>query len=58
MKKSIAICLLAFSIFYACKEEKKEHNTLETADVISIKTASVESLALTSTISASGLVTT
>ena len=58
MKKSIAICLLVFPIFYACKEEKKEHNTLETTDVISIKTATVESLALTSDISASGLVTT
>jgi RND family efflux transporter MFP subunit len=57
-KKSIAICLFAFPIFYACKEEKKEHSTLETADVISIKTATVESLALTSDISASGLVTT
>ncbi|RVT75268.1 efflux RND transporter periplasmic adaptor subunit [Flavobacterium sufflavum] len=57
-KKSIVICLLAFPIFYACKEEKKEHKTFETADVISIKTATVESLALISDISASGLVTT
>lgn len=57
-KKSIAICLLAFPIFYACKEEKKEHNTLETADVISIKTATAESLSLTGNISATGLVTT
>nr|WP_314896366.1 efflux RND transporter periplasmic adaptor subunit [uncultured Flavobacterium sp.] len=57
-KKSIAICLFAFPIFYACKEEKKEHSPFETADVVSIKTATVESLALTSNISASGLVTT
>jgi RND family efflux transporter MFP subunit len=57
-KKSIAICLLAFPLFYACKEEKKEHTPFETADVISIKTATVQSLALTSNISASGLVTT
>jgi RND family efflux transporter MFP subunit len=57
-KKSIAICLFAFPIFYACKEEKKEHNTFNTAEVVSIKTATVESLALTSNISASGLVTT
>ena len=58
MKKSIAICLLAFPLFYACKEEKKEQNPFENADVISIKTATVQSLALTSNINASGLVTT
>ncbi|SNR41081.1 efflux RND transporter periplasmic adaptor subunit [Flavobacterium sp. ov086] len=57
-KKSIVICLLVLPVFYACKEEKKEHNTFETAEVVSIKTATVNSLALTSTISASGLVTT
>nr|WP_315200064.1 efflux RND transporter periplasmic adaptor subunit [uncultured Flavobacterium sp.] len=57
-KKLIAICLLAFPVFHACKEEKKEHSTFETSDVISIKTATVQTLALTSNISASGLVTT
>jgi len=57
-KKSIAICLFAFPIFYACKEEKKEHSEFETSEIVSIKTASVQSLALTSNISASGLVTT
>lgn len=57
-KKSIAICLFAFPIFYACKEEKKEHSAFETSEIVSIKTATVQSLALTSDISASGLVTT
>lgn len=57
-KKSIAICLFVFPVFYACKEEKKEHSPFETADIVSIKTAPAGSLALTSTISASGLVTT
>jgi RND family efflux transporter MFP subunit len=57
-KKIIAICILAFPLFYACKEEKKATNTFETADIVSIKTAAVESLAFTSNISASGLVTT
>lgn len=58
MKKSIIISLLALPLFYACNEEKKEQNPFETADVISVKTATAESLALTSNISASGLVTT
>jgi RND family efflux transporter MFP subunit len=57
MKKSIVI-LLALPLFYACKEEKQKQNPFEIADVISIKTAAVESLALKSNISASGLVTT
>ena len=57
-KKSIVICLFAFPVFYACKEEKKEHNQFETADIVSIKTAPTGSLAVTSNISASGLVTT
>ncbi|MEP7093427.1 MAG: efflux RND transporter periplasmic adaptor subunit [Flavobacterium sp.] len=55
---TILISLLALPFFYACKEEKKEHTPFETADVIAIKTATVQSLALASNISASGLVTT
>ena len=55
---SIIISLLTLPLFFACKEEKKENNPFETADVISIKTATVESLLLTGNISASGLVTT
>lgn len=58
MKKSLILCLLVFPLFYACKEEKKEHTPFETADIIPIKTATVQSLALTNNISASGLVTT
>nr|WP_315247154.1 efflux RND transporter periplasmic adaptor subunit [uncultured Flavobacterium sp.] len=57
-KKTIVLCLLAFPLLYACKEEKKEHTSFETADIIPIKTATVQSLALTNNISASGLVTT
>lgn len=57
-KKTIVICFLVFPIFYACKEEKKEHSSFETSDIISIKTATVQTLALASNISASGLVTT
>lgn len=56
-RKSLIILLLV-SLFYACKEEKKENSSFESADVIAIKTASVQSLALNNTISASGLVTT
>lgn len=55
--RTILICLLALPIFYACKEEKKE-NPFETADIIPIKTATVQSLAMAGNISASGLVTT
>lgn len=55
---SIIISLLTLPLFFACKKEKKENNSFETADVISIKTATVESLSLTGNISASGLVTT
>jgi len=55
---SVIISLLTLPLFFSCKEEKKENNPFETADVISIKTASVESLALAGNISASGLVTT
>lgn len=58
MKKSIIIFLFVLPLFYACKEEKKENNPFETADIIPIKTAEVQSLALTNNISASGLVTT
>ncbi|KIA85918.1 RND transporter [Flavobacterium sp. AED] len=57
-KKTIVLCLLALPLFYACKEEKKEHTPFETADIIPIKTATVQSLALANNISASGLVTT
>ncbi len=57
-KTTILVSLLTLPLFFSCKEEKKENNPFETADIISIKTATVESLALTSTISASGLVTT
>ncbi|TDO82778.1 RND family efflux transporter MFP subunit [Flavobacterium chryseum] len=56
-RKSLVL-LLVLSLFYACKEEKKENLPFESADVIPIKTASVQSLALKNTISASGLVTT
>lgn len=55
---TIIVSLLTLPFFFSCKEEKKENNPFETADIISIKTATVESLALTSNISASGLVTT
>jgi RND family efflux transporter MFP subunit len=58
MRKLTIIALLALPLFYACKEEKKEQKPFETADVIPIKTASVQSLALNNTISVSGLVTT
>ncbi|CAD0002133.1 efflux RND transporter periplasmic adaptor subunit [Flavobacterium chungangense] len=57
-KKTIVLCLIAFPLLYACKEDKKEHTSFETADIIPIKTATVQSLALTNNISASGLVTT
>ena len=56
--KSIIISLFVLPLFFACKEEKKAHTPFEAADVISIKTATAESLALTNNISASGLVTT
>ncbi|WP_296150644.1 efflux RND transporter periplasmic adaptor subunit [uncultured Flavobacterium sp.] len=55
---SIIISLLTLPLFFSCKEEKKENDPFETADVISIKTASVESLSLAGNISASGLVAT
>ena len=56
--KSIIISLFVLPLFFACKEEKKAHTPFEAADVISIKTATAQSLALTNNISASGLVTT
>ncbi|SFC74289.1 efflux RND transporter periplasmic adaptor subunit [Flavobacterium phragmitis] len=56
-KKGLGI-LLALTLFYACKEEKKENSPFESEDVIPIKTAPVESFALKNTISASGLVIT
>jgi len=55
---SVIISLLTLPLFFSCKEEKKQNNPFETADVISIKTATVESLSLAGNISASGLVTT
>lgn len=58
MKKSIALLLLALPFFYACTEEKKEHGSFEASEVIPIKTATVQSLALKGNINASGLVTT
>lgn len=57
-KKSIIISLLTLPLFYACNEEKKENNPFESADIISVKTATVESLAFANNINASGLVTT
>lgn len=57
-KKSIVISLFALPLFFACKEEIKEHTPFEAADVIPIKTATAGSLTLTYDISASGLVTT
>ena len=58
MKKIIIISLLALPLFYACNDEKKENNPFESTDIISVKTATVESLAFANNISASGLVTT
>ncbi|WP_375586847.1 efflux RND transporter periplasmic adaptor subunit [Flagellimonas aurea] len=55
---TILISLLTLPLFFSCKEEKKENNPLETADIIPIKTAMAQSLAFTDNISASGLVTT
>jgi RND family efflux transporter MFP subunit len=55
---TILICLLALPLFYACKDDKKEPKPFETADVIAIKTATVQSLAFANNITASGLVTT
>lgn len=57
-KTTIIVSLLTLPFFFSCKEEKKENNPFETTDIISIKTATVQSLALTSNINASGLVTT
>ena len=57
-KKTILISLFVLPLFYACKEEKKEHTPFETADIIPVKIATVQSLALTNNISASGLITT
>ena len=57
-KKALAICLFVFPVFYACHEEKKETNQFENSETVAIKTATVESLSLTSNINASGLVTT
>lgn len=57
-KKVIILGLLILPFFYACKEEKKAQTPFETADIIPIKTAVVQSLGLINNISASGLVTT
>ncbi|MDR7209129.1 efflux RND transporter periplasmic adaptor subunit [Flavobacterium piscis] len=56
--KTIIVSLLTIPLFFSCKEEKKENNPFESADIISVKIATVESLAFTNNISASGLVTT
>lgn len=56
-KKGLVI-FFVLPLFIACKEEKKENSPFESADVIPVKTAPVESFALNNTISASGLVTT
>ncbi|MGC5743970.1 efflux RND transporter periplasmic adaptor subunit [Chryseobacterium sp. NFX27] len=58
MNKKITIFLLSVLLTTSCKEKKKESKHFETADVIAVKTAAVESLALGSNINASGLVTT
>ncbi|TRW27223.1 efflux RND transporter periplasmic adaptor subunit [Flavobacterium zepuense] len=58
MNKSIALLLLALPFFYACNDEKKEASPFEASEVIAIKTATVQSLSLTGSINASGLVTT
>lgn len=55
---TIIICLLSLPLFFSCKEEKKQSNLFETADIIPIRIASVQTLALKNSISASGLVTT
>lgn len=58
MNKSITISLLSILLTASCKEEKKEAKPFESADVIAVKTAPVGSLATSSNINASGLVTT
>lgn len=55
---TVITALLILPFFYGCKKEDKQKKPFETADVIPIKTALVESLALNSDINASGLVTT
>lgn len=57
-KSTIIIAILALPFFYACKKEKKEHLAFETADIIPVKTVSVQSLTLKNNINVSGLVTT
>jgi len=57
-KNAFLLLLFAFSIFYSCKEEVKEKNPFETANIIPIKTAAVSSLQLANTISTTGLVAT
>jgi RND family efflux transporter MFP subunit len=54
----IIVSLLALPLFFSCKEDKKENHPFESADIISVKIATVNSLAFTNNISASGLVTT
>jgi RND family efflux transporter MFP subunit len=58
MNKTITIPLFSLFLIISCKDEKKEVKPFDTADVIAVKTAAVNSLALGSDISASGLVTT
>jgi RND family efflux transporter MFP subunit len=57
-KKTIILLLIAFPVFYACKEGGKENNPFEAANIIPIKTATVSSLQLTNNINTTGLVTT
>lgn len=55
--KAVLSFLLLTPLFYACKEEKQQH-PFETADVVSVKTATAKSLQQESDINSSGLVTT
>ena len=57
-KNTFILFLMVFSVFYSCKKEVKEQALFETADIIPIKTGTVQSMTLTNNISASGLVTT
>ncbi len=58
MKKIMVPLLLASALVYGCGEEKKQKAVFEDADIIAVKTARINSLKLTGTISATGLVST
>lgn len=58
MTKKITTLLLLALLATSCKEEKKDLKPFSSSDVIAIKTADVGSMALSSNISASGLVST